>query len=328
MFKKPICYEPQREIPEIFPGVPTFLGLPAITLKEEIQEYDIITMGAPWEGACTWGSYTGCELATKSIRQASIRYSGFLPEMGFDIFDNLKGADYGDAPIHPGNIKKTLENIHKKASEIIERGAIPLVFGGDHSISTPVVEALSENTDGKVGVVHIDAHLDNMDSFGEEKNARCSPLHRIYEIENVDPHNVFHMAIRGPRNNPEQLEITKEMGASILTSFDIKLKGIEYAVSRALKVAREDTDAVYVTVCSDALDVSTNPGGPPDFNGLTSFEMSLLLHRIASAGINGFDFVEIYPPSDLNEISSHLAVWMTLYALSGITCSKMGYDSL
>ena len=109
MFKKPICYEPKREIPEIFPGVPTFLGLPAITVKDEIQEYDIISIGAPWEGACTWGSYTGCELATKSIRQASIRYSGFLPEMGFDIFDNFKGADYGDAPIYPGNTKKHLK---------------------------------------------------------------------------------------------------------------------------------------------------------------------------------------------------------------------------
>jgi agmatinase len=69
---------------------------------------------------------------------------------------------------------------------------------------------LSKNTDGRVGVVHLDAHLDNLDSFGEEKNARCCDLHRIYEIENVNPENVIHMGIRGPRNSPEQLEIAEK----------------------------------------------------------------------------------------------------------------------
>ena len=209
MNEKPVCYEPGREIPEIFHGVPSFMGLPVIHEKGEISDYDIVVMGAPWEGVVTWGSFSGCELATKSIRSASIRYAGFLPEMGFDIFDYLKAGDYGDSPTNPGHIEKTLANIQEKASDIYDEGAIPIIFGGDHSISIPVVRALAAKTDGNVGIVHLDAHMDNMDRYGDEIYARCSPLHRIYEVENVNPKNIIHMGIRGPRNNPKQIAAAK-----------------------------------------------------------------------------------------------------------------------
>lgn len=322
MNEKPTCFEPGKKIPEIYSGTPTFMGLPAISEKQKIKDYDVVIMGAPWEGIVTWDSYSGCELATKSIRNASIRYGGFLPEIGFDTFDYLKGGDYGDAPTYPGKIEETLASIQAKAADIFESGAIPITFGGDHSIVIPVVEALAKKTDGKVGVIHLDAHMDNMDAFGDERYARCCPLHRIYEIDNVDPKNVIHMGIRGPRNNPKQAAFAKERGATVLTSFDIKLNGIDYAVKKALEVAKNGTDAVYITVCSDVLDVASNPGGPPDLNGLTSFELSLLLHKLASAGIDGFDFVEIYPPTDPNNVSSHVATWMALYVMSGIAKNK------
>ena len=116
MIPKPASYDTTREIPEIYSGVPTFMGLPAIREKESIKKYDVVFMGAPWEGICTWGSYTGCELATKSIRKASVRYGGFLPEMGYDVFDHLKGADYGDAATHFGQffINIRYKSIHIK----------------------------------------------------------------------------------------------------------------------------------------------------------------------------------------------------------------------
>jgi len=322
MKNKPISFVPGIDHPEIYSGTPSFMGLPVITDKKDIKDYDFVIMGAPWEGVVTWGSFSGCELAPKSIRNASIRYGGYLPEIGFDIFDYMTAGDYGDAGMFPGDIEKTLNNIRSKASDIFTNGAIPITFGGDHSITIPVVNALAESVNGKVGVIHLDSHLDNIDKYAGEINARCCPLHRIYEIENIDPKNVIHMGIRGPRNNPHQVEIAKEKGATIITSFDIKLKGIDYAVKKALDISKTDTEAVYVTVCSDILDVAFNPGGPPDPCGLSSFELSLLLHKIASAGIAGFDFVEIYPIIDPNNVSSHIATWMALYVMSGIAKNK------
>jgi len=322
MDEKPRCFEANKKVREVFSGVPSFMGLPVIKKREQIRDYDVVFMGAPWEGVVTWDSFTGCELATKSIRKVSIRYGGFLPEIGFDVFDYLKAGDYGDAATNPGDIEKTLANIQEKASEIYAEGAMPITFGGDHSITIPLVRALAKKTDGPIGIIHLDSHMDNMDRFGDEINARCCPLNVIYGIENVNPKNIIHIGIRGPRNNPKQVALAKEKGATVLTSFDIKVNGIDKSVEKALEIAKAGTKSVYVTVCSDVLDVAFNPGGPPDINGLTSLELSLILHKLACAGINGFDFTEIYPPSDANDVSSHTAVWMSLYVMSGIVKNR------
>lgn len=322
MKNKPMCFVPGIEIPEVFSGIPSFMGLPVIKEKGKIRDYDVVVMGEPWEGIITWNSFSGCELSTKSIRKASTRYGGYLPELDFDVFDHIKAADYGDATVYPGEIKKSLTSLKEKVSEILENNSIPIIFGGDHSVAISNVKALCENVKGKVGVVHFDAHLDNMDKYGEEDYARCSPLHRIYEMDNVDPKNVVHVGIRGPRNNPKQMEFAKENGATVITSFEVKLKGIKETLNKILDIVKDGTDAIYITVCSDALDVACNPGGPPDLCGLTTFELAYLLYGISSNGINGFDFVEIYPPTDTNNVSSHVATWMALYVMAGIAKNK------
>lgn len=323
---KPTCFEPGRIFNEIYHGVPSFLGLPVAKSANEIIGNEIAVMGVPWEGPVTWGKFSGCELATKTIRDASKRLGGFLPEYGYDLFDYLNVCDYGDTAVVPGDTESTHHNIHQKASDIFKAGAVPVVFGGDHSITVPVIQAMAENVDGKIGIIHLDAHMDNMFEFGEEKFARCSPLHRIYENEGVDPKNVVHMGIRGPRNNPKQMKSALDVGASIITGYEIKKKGIDCAIQKALEIAKDGTDAVFVTVCSDILDVAFNPGGPPDMNGLTTFELSEILFRLAAAGINGFDFVEVYPSTDLNQVSSHTAAWMAIYVMSGIAKHRFNLE--
>ena len=79
------------------------MGLPKIQAKAELPGHDVVFLGVPWEGICTWGNYTMCEMATKTIRSASVRYSGFLPELDIDIFDHLSGGDYGDTAVRNGD---------------------------------------------------------------------------------------------------------------------------------------------------------------------------------------------------------------------------------
>lgn len=321
---KPICFVPHRKFPEIYSGTPSFMGLPVIARKEDLAGNDVVFMGAPFEGVPTWGGFSGCELSPKSIRNVSVRYSGFLPETGYDVFDYLKAGDYGDSAVYAGDIERSLGAIHDKAAEIFAAGAVPVTFGGDHSVTIPVIRALSESGKGKIGVIHLDSHMDNMPSYGEERFARCSPLHRVYELDNVNPRNVVHLGMRGPRNDKVQMQVAMAHGCTVLSSFDVKIKGVEAAIARALEVAHDGTDAVYVTLCSDILDVAHNPGGPPDLCGLSSFEVAFILHKLAAAGIAGFDFVEIYPPQDPNRVSSHAATWMALYVLSGLARGRFG----
>lgn len=322
MENKPICYVPGREIPEVFSGVPSFLGLPVIKTQEDLEKSDIVIMGVPWEGINTNGPFTSCEMGPKFIRQASTRYGGYLPDFDIDVFDHFSGGDFGDVAVKNGDYDFTFNSIRTEYKKILDADKFPVVFGGDHSISYPLISEFAKKHNGKIGVIHFDAHMDNLDAFGDESLARCSPFHRLYEDENVNPKNIVHFGIRGPRNNPEGLKNAKKYGANVITGMEVKLKGIQETIKKAIELASDGTEAIYVTVCSDALDVANNPAGPADPCGLTTFELALALYECGKAKTEGFDFVELYPPQDPNNVSGHVVSWMTIYLLAGVTTRK------
>ncbi len=318
MQNKPVCYVPSYPHPEVYSGVPSFLGLPPVKDKAELKNYNFAIMGAPWEGICTYGGPSGTENATKTIRIASVRYGGYLPELEFDVFDHFSGADYGDAAVKNGDRAFTFDSVANYMRDITASGAIPIVFGGDHSLSFPLISAFAEQYGGNIGIVHFDAHMDNMDAFGDEQYARCSPFHRLYDMPGFDPKNLVSVGIRGPRNNYGALAEAKRYGATVITSFEVKRKGWEDCIRRAVEIAGNGVKAIYVSVCSDALDVACNPGGPADPCGLTSYELGEMLYYCGLHGAKGFDFMEVYPPDDLHNISSHVACWMSIYMMNGM----------
>ncbi len=319
MENKPICYVPSRKIPEVFSGVPSFLGLPTIKTKEELKKSDIVFMGVPWEGICTCGGFSGTELSTKFIRQVSVRYGGYLPDYDLDIFDYFTGGDYGDVAIKNGDYDFTFNSIREQYKDILTAGKFPVIFGGDHSISYPLISEFAKKYNGKIGVIHFDAHMDNLESYDDEKYARCCPFHRLYEDENVDPKKIVHFGIRGPRNNPAGLKAAKKYGANVITGMEIKMNGVLKSIKKALGLAGDGTDAIYVSICSDILDVANNPAGPPDPCGLTSFELAVALHECGKAKCEAIDLVELYPPNDPNRTSFHVIAWMVIYFLAGVT---------
>ena len=177
---------------------------------------------------------------------------------------------------------------------------------------------------GKIGLIHFDAHMDNMDTFGEEKLARCCPMHRIYEMEGFDPTKMVTLGIRGPRNHYGALAEAKKYGVRVMTMMDIRRMGYMEAIQEAIAIASEGTEGFYVTVCSDALDVAFNPAGAPDPCGLTTWELGMMLHQCGLNGACALDYVEIYYGADPGMLSSHNAVWMSLYLLAGVAQRRMG----
>jgi guanidinopropionase len=330
MTLKDIPMVPNRKasLPLIYGDTPSFLGATNLSSKRNIKDFDVVIMGVPWEGTVTWGSYSGCELAPKAIRHASARYGGYLPEYNINFLDYLTLGDAGDVSVIPGDSVKTMKMVRAKAKKIYESNAIPFSLGGDHSFTPEIVKALCEHTSGKVGIVHFDAHLDNMEKFGRDKLARCGPLYRLAQIPQVKPTSIVHVGIRGPRNAPIQFDFAQEIGAKIFTIRDIRKLGIEKIVQSAMNIAYTGTRAVYVTICSDVIDAAYNPGGPADFDGLNPHELFYALHHLGQKGIKGLDFVEVYPLQDVNGFSSHLAVWAIIHALVGMAHGKKKDASL
>jgi guanidinopropionase len=321
---KDIPMVPNRKaaLPIIYGNTPSFLGVPVLDISSLHKKLDVIFIGVPWEGTITWGSFSGCELSPRVIRHAAARYGGFLPEYELDLFDFLSIADVGDISVFPNSPDKTMKNILMAAQAIYKNGSIPFVLGGDHSISPPIIEALGKSSEGSIGIVHFDAHLDNAKEFGEDQFARCSPLHRIAQNPKVRKKSIVQIGIRGPRNSPSQFEYAKQMGAKVFHMGEIRKRGMEKIIDDAINIAHENTKQVYVTICSDCIDAAYNPGGPADFNGLVPYELFTSLYELGKTGIAGLDYVEIYPPQDPNSFSSHLASWAIIYALVGMAARK------
>lgn len=307
----------------IYGNTPCFLGAENISKDKAMHDVDAIVYGVPWEGAVTWGAYTGCELGPKVMRLCSARYSGYLPELNhMDVFEHMKLGDIGDIDVVPADVEETMQRIVNFTEELWRSGKFLIGLGGDHGITFPILKALV-NQGKKVGIIHLDAHYDNMPSFNGDKFARCSPFKRLYELEGVRNESIIHAGIHGPRNKPESGRYAQEAGAFTITVNDIRAsKDLKSLAAEIHQMASKDVDCVYLSICSDVLDFAFNPGGPVDGNGLTSFELLTLVHEFCKLGIHGMDFVEIYPQQDPTQLSAHFASTIILYALAGVILNK------
>ena len=314
----PTIYDPNFLPTNIYSGVPTFLNLPVLENKQDLAQMDVAVMGVPWEGGCTIGGYSSCTDGPKSIRSASIRYTGYLPDFDLDCFSQLKAGDYGDIAVQNGNYEFTFGEIRKKVGEIYDAGAVPIILGGDHGIAYPTISELAKRHPGKVGVLHFDAHLDNYSNFGDDPYSRCSPFYQLYNDPNMDPTKIVHIGIRGPRNHQEEFNNAKKYGANVILCREIKKNGWEASIKKAIELASKDTEVMYVTICADSLDAAFMPQGPQDMGGLTSFELLMMVHEAGLAGARALDFVEIYPDAYSLQPASHVGCWLALYFLNGV----------
>ena len=315
---KPTIYDPNFLPTNIYSGVPTFLNLPVLENKQDLAQMDVAVMGVPWEGGCTIGGYSSCTDGPKSIRSASIRYTGYLPDFDLDCFSQLKAGDYGDIAVQNGNYEFTFGEIRKKVGEIYDAGAVPIILGGDHGIAYPTISELAKRHPGKVGVLHFDAHLDNYSNFGDDPYSRCSPFYQLYNDPNMDPTKIVHIGIRGPRNHQEEFNNAKKYGANVILCREIKKNGWEASIKKAIELASKDTEVMYVTICADSLDAAFMPQGPQDMGCLTSFELLMMVHEAGLAGARAMDFVEIYPDAYSLQPASHVGCWLALYFLNGV----------
>ena len=315
---KPTIYDPNFLPTNIYSGVPTFLNLPVLENKQDLAQMDVAVMGVPWEGGCTIGGYSSCTDGPKSIRSASIRYTGYLPDFDLDCFSQLKAGDYGDIAVQNGNYEFTFGEIRKKVGEIYDAGAVPIILGGDHGIAYPTISELAKRHPGKVGVLHFDAHLDNYSNFGDDPYSRCSPFYQLYNDPNMDPTKIVHIGIRGPRNHKEEFNNAQKYGANVILCREIKKNGWEASIKKAIELASKDTEVMYVTICADSLDAAFMPQGPQDMGGLTSCGLRMMVHEAGLAGARAMDFVEIYPDAYSLQPASHVGCWLALYFLNGV----------
>jgi len=183
-----------------------------------------------------------------------------------------------------GTMEEVVREIRRVASEIVNRGKFPVILGGEHSITPPIVAAVAAKHPG-MSVLQLDAHADLRDSFmGTPHNHACA-MRRVLEYARCTQ-----VAIRSL--SPEEAAAAPTLPTEIFYDFNMRLN--DDWIDRVVDSLSE---TVYITIDVDGFDPAIMPAtGTPEPGGLTWYEALVLLRRvIEKRQVVGCDLVELSP---------------------------------
>jgi agmatinase len=260
---------------------------------EDPHGLDVAIVGVPYDGGTSYRP--GARLGPREIRAQSslIRsYSYFQKVAPFDV---LNVADVGDVDPPPVSIEKAYEAIESRIGAIADAAARPLVVGGDHSITLPVLRVLARRH-GPLALVQIDAHIDTWDEYFGGKYFHGTPFRRAIEEGVIDGRRFVQVGIRGPMYGESDLDFHREHGITMIDIDQVKARGVAWAVG---EVRRVITGPSYMTFDIDGVDPAFAPGtGTPEVGGLTSHEAQQLVRGLGGLPLVGGDVVEVAPVFD------------------------------
>jgi agmatinase len=268
----------------------TFMRLPHV---EDLRGLDVAIVGVPFDGGTSYRP--GARLGPREIRAQSslIRPYNYFQKVA--PFDRLNVADVGDVDAPPVSIEKCYDAVEARIGAIIEAGARPLVIGGDHSISLPVLRAVARQH-GPLALVQFDAHIDTWDEYFGGKYFHGTPFRRAIEEGVVDGRRFVQVGIRGPMYGEDDFDFHREHGITMIDIDQVKDRGVAWVAGRVREIA---SGPVYVTFDIDSVDPAFAPGtGTPEIGGLTSYEAQRLVRALAGLSLVGADIVEVAPPFD------------------------------
>jgi agmatinase len=280
----------------------TFMRLPYVV---DPSGLDVAIVGVPFDGGTSYR--TGARLGPREIRSQSslIRPYNYFQKVA--PFDRLKVADVGDVDAPPTSIEKAYAAIEQVMDRILGAGAVPLVVGGDHSISLPVLRAVARKH-GPVALVQFDAHIDTWDEYFGGKYFHGTPFRRAIEEGLIAAGRFVQVGIRGPMYGEDDFDFHREHRITMIDIDRVKADGVDRTIEAIRNVVSGPTEArqpadqnvpVYVTFDIDGIDPAFAPGtGTPEIGGLTSHEAQRLIRGLAGLPIVACDVVEVAPQFD------------------------------
>ncbi len=244
-----------------------------------------VICGVPFDGTSSYR--LGSRLAPDEMRAASYNFETYSSFFDLDLADvdihdagNLEVAD---------NIDDTLSGISKYANKYVNDGKIPVMLGGEHSLSYPFVKAC-KNKYPELGFVVLDAHMDLREEFHGEKNSHaCISRHVIDDLTQK------YVSIGIRSGTREEYEYVSENKIKMFTAEDVYYKGIEKIIAEFRDYIK---GPVYLSIDMDAIDPAYAPAlGTPEPYGITPRDVRAVISCLAPQ-IVGFDLVEIAPAYD------------------------------
>lgn len=296
-----VFHQPQggNEMPR-FGGRATMMRLPFI---EDLQGLDAAFVGIPLDIGTSQRS--GTRYGPRYIRTESVMIRPYNMATGAAPFESLSVADIGDVPINTYSLLKSVQIIEDYYTGLNSFPLIPLTLGGDHTITLPILRALSKKH-GPVGLIHVDAHTDTNDEMFGEKIAHGTTFRRAVEEGLLDLKRVVQIGQRAQGYAAGDFQWGVDQSFRLVQAEQCWHKSLAPLMA---EVRQQMGDGpVYLSFDIDSLDPIWAPGtGTPEVGGLTSIQALEIVRGCRGLNLIGCDLVEVSPPYDVSGNTSQLA---------------------
>jgi arginase family enzyme len=307
--------------PQIYDGIPTFLGAQPARTHEDLVGVDAAIIGVPY---VTPLFGFDADLTSRKVREASVKYSGtYLPELDIDVFSALSVVDYGDVRIEPDNLEQSISNVKARIAEVLAAGALPITLGGSAPCSGyTCAAALSEHFQGKpIGAINLDAHGDNREAWqGSKALSAVTWVRHQLRLPSFSAQHHMQIGMRGPGNPKSNVDWFKKQGCGLYTARELKQMGGEELTAEVIQRARSGTMGLWFGIDWDVLDISVSPDWSyPEPLGLSADDLLHLAFEVGRNGCLGLGTMS----SPAHSKSMHwIVIWTILYLLAGVAVAK------
>lgn len=271
---------------------------------KQTQEFDFAIFGIPFDEKSCY--MKGAAKGPRAIRAASTG-DAINPwtESGVNLEEEANIVDLGDIEVAE-SFWEVFSKTEEKVREILEKGAVPVALGGDHSLTYPIIKAFAKKHN-RLDILHFDAHPDLYDELYGDRYSHACPFARIVEEGYVA--DLVQVGIRAATG--QHREMTREHGIRMIEMRDI---------SQALTLTF--SNPLYISIDMDALDPAFAPGvSHHEAGGLSTRQMINILHAVEGR-IVGLDVVELNPERDTAGITAAAAVKIIMEVIGKIVASR------
>jgi len=258
-----------------------------ISAKASFEEGNVVILGCPYDGSASFRP--GARFGPSAIRKASWAIETYSPYFGRDL-NELSLHDMGDLELPLGEKKASLNLIRKALRRILSAKKFPVILGGDHLITLPILEEVLR-VYPNLHLLQFDAHMDLREDYLGETLSHSTVVKRL--INRFGKGRLFQVGIRS--GTEEEFKLARQM------------RSIVYPDQNSLRslVKRLAKHPAYITLDLDVIDPSLLPGvGTPEPGGFTFQALISILKELQPLHVIGFDIAELTPDYDPTQVSS------------------------
>lgn len=246
------------------------------------EESDIVIVPIPYEGSTSY--MAGTKFAPDAINSASAFMEYYDMETGYELTENKRIYTVEAPALTKNSMKEAMDGIYGYIKPFVNSGKFIVSLGGEHSITPPLVKAMTEKYDN-LSVLHFDAHGDLRDSYEGTSFSHACAMRRTREICPV-----VQLGIRSISSEENKYIESAKIGDSIHYAKDFNSWNIDAIIASL-------SDNVYISFDFDGLDPSIMPAvGTPEPGGLLWYDTLAILKKcFEKKNVIGCDFVELMP---------------------------------